>query len=225
MEKVILSKPLWLGVPLLIVVAQALIELFAPQGLLGELHSESGPHEFIEFLFMAGAFIIAMRIFPLLKGHPRWLYAWVGIAALSCFYVAGEEISWGQHFLKWSTPEYWAHINDQGETNLHNTSSWLDQKPRLVLLIGVVTGGLVFPLLQKIKPGLLPEKFKIIYPPAILGVTAALAISANLVDKFFEALVDAPLLSRGSEVEELYLFYFVLLYLIVLRRRLAQEKR
>ncbi|MEZ5815405.1 MAG: hypothetical protein R3E13_11910 [Alphaproteobacteria bacterium] len=218
-----LNKIFWLWIPLMIVAAQALIELFAPQGLLGELHSESGPHEFIEFLFLLMAFFVALRIFPLLKNHPKWLYGWVGLAALCCFYVAGEEVSWGQHFLKWSTPEYWAHLNDQGETNLHNTSSWLDQKPRLILLLGVGIGGLVFPALQKFKPGFLPQQFAIIYPPAILGVTAALAISANLVDKIFEAMVDAPLLSRGSEVEELYLFYFVLLYLVVLRRRLMQS--
>lgn len=218
-----ISPVLWLGVPLLIMFAQICIELFAPKALLGELHSETGPHEFIEFLFMVGAFIIALRIFPLLKGHPKWLYAWVGIAAVCCFYVAGEEISWGQHLLKWSTPEYWAHLNDQGETNLHNTSSWLDQKPRLILLVGVVTGGLIFPLMQKLKPDVLPKKFEIIYPPAVLGVTACFALTANLLDKFFEFLTDAPLLSRGSEVEELYLFYFVLLYLLDLRRRLAHQ--
>jgi len=106
---------------------------------------------------------------------------------------------------------------------LHNTSSWLDQKPRLILLIGSVTGGLIIPFLQRFKPSVLPKKFEIIYPPAILGVTAALAVSVNLIDKIFELFTKFPILSRGSEVEELYLFYFVLLYLIVLRRRLAQQ--
>ena len=218
-----LHKIWWLWVPLLILAAQALIELFASQKLLGELHSESGPHEFFEFIFVGAAFFVAVSTLTKLKyPQQKWLCAWVSLAAICCFYVAGEEVSWGQHFLKWSTPEYWAHINDQGETNLHNTSSWLDQKPRLILLIGSVTGGLIIPFLQRFKPSVLPKRFEIIYPPAILGVTAALAVSVNLIDKIFELFTKFPILSRGSEVEELYLFYFVLLYLIVLRRRLAQ---
>ncbi len=220
-----LSTFFWLGVPLLIVVAQLFIELFAPEAILGELHSESGPHEFIEFIFIGAAFFVALSIFPKLRwSSHKWLCVWIGIAALCCFYVAGEEISWGQHLLKWSTPEYWKHINDQHETNLHNTSSWLDQKPRLILLIGVVTGGLIIPALKKWRPQWVPARFEVIYPPAILGVTAACAVSANLVDKIFETLSDAPLLSRGSEVEELYLFYFVLLYLVILRRRVLHQK-
>lgn len=189
--------------------------------ILAELHSETGPHEFIEFLFLVAAFFIALISLKHTYGkYDTWLVIWIGLAALCCFYVAGEEVSWGQHLLKWSTPEYWAHINDQHETNLHNTSSWLDQKPRLLLLIGVVIGGLIIPALKKYKPTLLPEKFSIIYPPAILGVTAAFAISVNILDKIWEGFTGTSLLTRGSEVEELYLFYFVLLYLFILRKRI-----
>jgi len=214
----------WLWIPILIMVAQTFIELFAPRAILAELHSETGPHEFIEFLFIGFACLVALNILTKLKyPEQKWLAVWVGIAAICSFYVAGEEISWGQHLLQWSTPEYWAHINDQGETNLHNTSSWLDQKPRLVLLIGVVTGGLIIPFLNRYKPEVLPQKFAIIYPSALLSVTAAFAISTNLIDKIFEALTDESLLSRGSEIEELYLFYFVLLYLILLRRKIKSE--
>ena len=67
--------------------------------------------------------------------------------------------SWGQHFLGWESSEFWQDINDQSETNLHNTSSWLDQKPRLILEIGVMVGGIVIPLLIKFKKGLLPARF------------------------------------------------------------------
>jgi hypothetical protein len=36
------------------------------------------------------------------------------------FAVAMEEISWGQTYLAWETPERWAAINSQQETTLHN---------------------------------------------------------------------------------------------------------
>ena len=42
-------------------------------------------------------------------------------------YFAGEELSWGQHFVGWSTPESFQTWNDQGETNIHNSRNyWID---------------------------------------------------------------------------------------------------
>ncbi len=73
-----------------------------------------------------------------------WLNLWVPLVTLACFYFAGEELSWGQHLFGWATPEYWNTINDQGETNLHNISSWFDQKPRMLLELFVLYGGIVY---------------------------------------------------------------------------------
>jgi hypothetical protein len=44
---------------------------------------------------------------------------WLGIAALA-FLAAGEEISWGQHWLGFSSGEFFVTHNLQQETNLHN---------------------------------------------------------------------------------------------------------
>ena len=60
------------------------------------------------------------------------------IGALSCLYIAGEEMSWGQHFFHWNTPEYWAEVNRQEETNLHNTYAVFEKWPRAILEVGVV---------------------------------------------------------------------------------------
>ncbi len=216
-----LSPLFWLWIPVAIAVAQIGIELFVPAQYLGALHSEGGPHETLQAIFMAAAFIVAIAILVRIKAQNIWLTLWVGIAALAAFYVTGEEISWGQHIFDWGTPDFWQQVNDQSETNLHNTSSWLDQKPRAVLLIGVIVGGLMMPLLARFKPSALPPQFSIIYPPAILTVTAICAVLVKVIDKGQDA-ADIVLLYRASEVEELYLFYFVLLYLIILRRRVMQ---
>lgn len=45
------------------------------------------------------------------------------LAAAAAFVIAGEELSWGQWLFGWSTPETWAQINAQKETNLHNLAS------------------------------------------------------------------------------------------------------
>lgn len=225
MNSRLLHPVLWLIVPVLIMIAQICIELFAPPGLLGELHSETGPHEFVEFfVLLIALFVTISALLKIQWDTQRWLGLWLLLAAVCCFYVAGEEVSWGQHFLNWSTPEYWAHINDQNETNLHNTSSWLDQKPRLILLIGVVTGGLLIPLARKFTPKMLPGRFEIIYPPTCLWVIALLALSVKVIDKIDGELKDIIIFSRASEVEELYLFYFVMLYLVALRRRIVQNQ-
>lgn len=211
------DKILWLWVPLIFLAVQFGLEASFSTETLSAMHSENGPHETLQSFLMLAAFVTALMAMIKIDWRAQpWLGLWVGLAAVCCLYVGGEEVSWGQHFLNWSTPEYWAAINDQNETNLHNTSSWLDQKPRLILLIGVVTGGLIIPLLRKRQPGLLPEKYAVIYPPASFGVMAVMTLVVHLLDK-----ADIGTFVRGSEVVELYLYYFVLMYMILLRRRIV----
>jgi len=209
---------LWLWVPAFMMVAQIGIEIFTPADLLPTLHSEGGPHETLQFLFMLAAFFVAIATLIKLKASQLWLTAWVTIAALASFYVVGEEVSWGQHIFDWGTPEFWSGVNDQNETNFHNTSSWLDQKPRLILLIGTIIGGLIIPTLAKYRPSALPKKFAVIYPPAILSVTAGFAVLMKVIDKA-QDVMDDNLFTRVAESEELYLYYFVLLYLVILLKR------
>ena len=52
---------------------------------------------------------------------------------LICFYFIGlvyyffEEISWGQHFLFWDTPQFFLNYNNQNETNIHNISNLFNE--------------------------------------------------------------------------------------------------
>ena len=50
-------------------------------------------------------------------------------------YYLLEEISWGQHIFNWNTPDFFIEINDQNETNFHNSSGIFNQLPRNLLLI------------------------------------------------------------------------------------------
>jgi len=218
-KKYMLHPVWWLWIPSLFMVIQIGLEVFLPGSILSPLHSENGPHESLQFFVILGALGVAVSTLLRLNWKTqKALGGWLALAAICCAYVAGEEISWGQHILEWSTPEFWAQVNDQRETNLHNTSSWLDQKPRLLLMIGIVVGGLVVPALQKYRPALLPEKFEVIYPPKELALIAAFVIVPKIAESSFE-LFDIRLFERFSEVQELYMFYFVLLYLIVLKKR------
>lgn len=219
-----IHKFFWLWVPLAALMIQACIEVLVPSAALAALHSENGPHELLQFFVIVLAFFIAVFTFIKIKKTANPMVSvWLFIAAACCFYVAAEEVSWGQHFFEWATPEFWSSVNDQGETNLHNTSSWLDQKPRLLLEIGVVIGGLIIPLILKFRPTLLPRTFSVLYPNALLSTTAGIFLILKLVDKADHFGIS--LLERGSEVQELYLFYFVLLYLLVLKKRLLHDAK
>lgn len=216
-----MKKIWWLYVPVIAILIQIALEITLDAPTLARMHTEGGPHEILQFLAIGAACIVALSALGLpAVRRNKGLLAWFGIAALCSFYVAGEEMSCGQHILHWNTPEYWTAVNDQNETNLHNTSSWLDQKPRILLEIGVIVGGLMIPLLHRFRPAWLPARFAVIYPPAILGVTAGVFLGLKIADSIADAL-HIRLFERVSEVQELYLFYFVLLYVIWLRRKIA----
>ena len=54
---------------------------------------------------------------------------------LGVIYFLFEEISWGQHYLKWETNKTFMILNNQGETNIHNISNIFDQLPRGILTL------------------------------------------------------------------------------------------
>jgi hypothetical protein len=221
-----LSPFWWLWLPLAVALFLAVTAHVAPAFYAVWINREDrGLLEFSHVVISLAGFVWALRILALLRLRQRpWLYAWVGLAALGCLFIAGEEASWGQHYVGWSTPESWQAINDQGETNLHNISSWFDQKPRLLLEVGVIVGGILLPLAALLRPTLRSARLSLIIPPLICLPSALLAELSRLSQRLLQ-LGDGEfrLFTRSSEVQELYFYLFVLLYLVVLRRRLLQD--
>lgn len=214
----------WLVVPILMMLAQIALELSFTREELAPLHSESGPHEMLQSVFIGAALLLALRLLFKVNWKTQKEIGFVlAAAALGSLYIFGEEISWGQHILNWSTPEYWAQFNDQNETNLHNTSSWLDQKPRLLLFVGIVVGGLVVPALRRWRPSLLPSRFASFYPSATLCVTALGVLVPYTVQEIAEHFMHGGVFTRVSEVQEIYMYYFILLYLFDLRNRVFSQ--
>lgn len=226
LEKDTPSVWMWLVLPVLIMVATVLVEMFLPYESHLVIFSENGPYELAQVLFSGAAFFYALFLLVKMdwKGHAIARVAVLGCAA-GTLYITGEELSWGQQILQWDTPAYWSTLNDQNETNLHNTSAWLDQKPRLLLFIGIVVGGLIVPALQRWKPTLLPQKFADLYPRARLGVTALGVLVPYTVQKIPEIFHGSGPFHRVSEVQELYIYYFILLYLLDFRNRVFPKNK
>jgi hypothetical protein len=181
-----------------------------------------GALEFTQFvLALSAMFIAALLLFrPFVRARPL-VFAVALIGALGSLYIAGEEMSWGQHFFHWNTPEYWAKINVDDETNLHKAYDIFDKVPRVTLELGVLIGGLLLPTAAYFRPELRASRFALFLPPAALVPIALLALCFKLLD---EARARELLVAyeRPSESTELYLFFFILAYLIVYTRRIGE---
>ena len=94
--------------------------------------------QFALCLFTAGAALVAVRR---LGFKPRPASIFLVLVALGCFFLAGEEISWGQRVIGIETPEAIAEANRQSETNLHNIDIGLD--PQTLFKVGSAALGLL----------------------------------------------------------------------------------
>lgn len=81
----------------------------------------------------------------------------------------------------------------------------------------MLVGGILLPLARRYRPHWLPARFDLIYPPSYLWVVASCALLCKLEDKFIESLGFRGFV-RVSEVIELYLYWFIMLYLFHMLR-------
>ncbi|MGA7456657.1 MAG: hypothetical protein WBW51_04935 [Methyloceanibacter sp.] len=213
----------WLGLPLAVALLVVLTGGLAPAKYNAWIIPEGyGVLEFGQFLIMVAAFALAVRLLfnPFVRARP-FVFAVTIIAALSSLFIAGEEMSWGQHFFHWNTPEYWAAVNVDDETNLHKTYDIFDKIPRVTLELGVLIGGLLVPAAAWFRPQIRASRFALLFPAAALVPTALLALCFKLLD---EARARDLVLAyeRPSESIEFYLYFFILAYLIVFSRRIGE---
>ena len=98
--------------------------------------AENGLVEQLQIIFLLISMILLIKF---LKLSFKNLYIYIRIIIflylIGVIYYFFEEISWGQHFFGWRTPEFFLEINHQNETNLHNTSSIFNELPRNLLFI------------------------------------------------------------------------------------------
>jgi len=173
--------------------------------------------------FLAGAASLlcfgALR-FDVVK-TSRLLWLAVLLFALAAFYIAGEEHSWGQHFFNWNTPAYWSEINRQQETNLHNTSAWFNQRPKLLFDNAMFVGGLLIPFIQQWTGPFRQPLLALLTPSLVIAPAAVIALAFKAVDDLGKDVLGTAIYTRPSEVVETFQYLYMLSYVIVLRRRLA----
>jgi tetratricopeptide (TPR) repeat protein len=119
------------------------------------------------YLYLA---VVLLSVWLALRPSPyRWFHA---LTALVFFYGAGEEISWGQRLLGFSSPAVFEDYNLQEETNLHNfltgpVSTWTNDLMQLTVGAMLVGYGLLYPLALRLRwsPALGIRQLGLVAPP------------------------------------------------------------
>ena len=225
-----ISICLWLYIPVTMLLLIIFVAAFFPSNLVNNLiNHENGVIELSTVLVLIPGVIFGLFCIKQYKRLPNpFIVSWFLVVTLACIYFAGEEISWGQHLFGWDTPMSIIEINKQQETNLHNMSSWFNQKPRVVLELWVLVGGVCVPIFIKLRGiSCTSENWHYwFWPPMIMFPTAILTILVRLPERlnhiFDVALFNQPV--RYSEVQEFYFAYFLALYLLVSCNRLIGKK-
>ena len=218
---------LYHGLPLFI-----LLFPFAWVALAGNdraLKGEAGMVEVATFLFLliAIGFCVSSLAVTRRLGLSGFLKTWLLILIAGAAYFGLEEISYGQHMFGWGTADSWKALNDQDETNLHNVHALFDQVPRALLTLGILVGGVIFPLYRHFRNISLAESNRFYWQwPTLDCLTIGLLV---ILIRPFQEIFDTDVISTG-ETKELLFALFILLYCVSLHSRLrlksaAQSKQ
>ncbi len=203
-----------------------------PQLLLLWFGSEWGVVETLTFALALVGAGLGLQLFIRRNSlpAPMLLGAWFALIAIGLVLFAGEEISWGQHWLGFASPEMFARNNLQHETNLHNMSLATERLPKLALNLVVLIGGLIWPAYVSLKKRapLLNGWFGWIWPDARLWHAAAISMLLRIPERtlVWNNIEDGAL--RGlytgiKESTELFGVLFIVITLAAALRRLKAQ--
>ncbi len=103
-----------------------------------KLSNEDGLVEYLTAIFYLMSSLTAFLVsFTFLKQTKKIFGILYFLLALGMFFVAGEEISWGQRIFEVSTPEYFSKNNVQNEITLHNLKPISENLHKFYKLIGL----------------------------------------------------------------------------------------
>lgn len=199
---------------------------------------EDGLVEYAQVLILFSVIVYLLFFFKKLKSYD-FIKIFILIEILGICYFFFEEISWGQHFIKYTTPNFVKDLNHQGEFNLHNISSIFNELPRnLVFIWCAILGPIILwtkPNIGKLNLIILPSKKLVLLSLIILSfkVPEIIISSLDLIDytktnpledNYSILILFWRILSldfiRISELHELMFAYYFLWHSIFLKSKL-----
>jgi len=223
-----ISPLVWLVLPIIsYVLIYAVLFTGFPPSVVRIFGGERGLLENAQVLFLLIFLVFGGKILST-RGplpHPR-LRPWVILLVLGGLYTVLEEVSWGQHYFEWRTPAWLAALNRQNETNLHNINTDLFfhipgmivmYLPYNLLLTAIYAGGLVYPMVTKGRRRSYFWPTPVCVPWAVLTACASLPI-------IIAEWIGHPMRVRHGEMQEYFVYGFLLTYLYSLDYRLRHHQ-
>jgi len=139
--------------------------------LIQENHAvETATFAFALIASVLGFWLVG-RLFK--RGGTRLTIVFYTLFALGMFFIAGEEIAWGQNWLHFTTPDAWKRVNYQQETTLHNLNALQSMLELFALTYGV--SGIIGVALGRVR------LFSELAPPSLLlGCFIVIAVFAGI---------------------------------------------
>ncbi len=191
---------------------------YGSSGYNSLIWNENGIIESIQVLILFINILILIKLLKI-KNNNKTINAFLILNLVCIVYIFFEEISWGQHYLKFATPNMLLEensllFNKQSEFNLHNISNLFNEVPRAMILIWCC---LSIPLLRifnysrsrSINLLIEPNK-KLIY----LSYTLLLIITPELIIDSFNLYDSSKLIIYKDIYFYKYDFYQLLLKII-----------
>ena len=193
--------------------------------LFGSETSDVGPIEIGTAACFAGAALMAALVAREVRTVNRVLF---GGLAIACFFIAGEEVSWGQWFFRWETPAAIAGVNLQNEINLNNLINPRLYDPVYCLAGCILIGMAIMAMIRPVRDGI--AAMSVLNPIARdvrhfmnwvrhsrFGMLLTLATAVFLQHESFEEYSELLL--------SLTLFFFLLHMLGEMHQRIFLERR
>jgi hypothetical protein len=204
------------------VVVTAALAFSATTRVFWWLNGEDRSVEWLQFISLAVATVlfavVAVRFSR--TGVAAAVLAW--FVTLALFFVAGEEISWGQRVFGWGTPERLEHFNYQGETTIHNVGGLHAFFVYAVAIVGLY--GVVAPIAWSLfadRPPRTPVT-RLLVPPLFLAPYFAMPFVYRFVrlllepERWFPRYIGT--IVEFAEITELCLYFGVALFGLLLWR-------
>jgi hypothetical protein len=201
-------------------------------GLFQRVIEEDRLVEWSQFaLLLPAGFLFAQVSVRLIRSGRTRLGVLYLLLAIGVFFVAGEEISWGQRILGLHTPESLAAMNAQQEISVHNIYSLHAAFIYAVMLGGAY--GTIAPLVGSVFAAGRPRASlgQLLVPPLCLVPAFLVPFGYRFWRLVFQPDVyRSPgyrtyVITKFSEVGELCFYFALLVFAWLTLRRLRQEPR
>lgn len=173
------------------------------------LVQEDGPVETAQVVILLIAVYCSLKLFIIHKAKDRLMAGLMLLAFAGLIFITGEEISWGQRIFQWDTPEHFAEINMQRETNVHNLEQVFATTIRLYILITFygAFAWIFAPLVSRFWPA---ERIAHLVPSGLLmGYFVP-----SLVYNIYRVVSNIRPMDRWEETTELLLYMGIMLHMI-----------